>query len=609
MSVYRRFERHDILFSTINTRPRVSVAYGSGSWRGSTGDSGSLSLYGGIRGRRDVKPSDTSGLKIYPIDPVDTHSIDKVIFVSGSYPSTGSIRLFRCRDQEGVENNETQWYEEHFKPIELLYDYYSGLDSCYFTGSYDKYCMYLPADHTSSIHTSNAVVYYGGSGQYSGISAPGRSWTAEIWYKPALGTTSFERFVMSQPDAWGVVVSADNRLELFNVADGTYTVGSSPNVVTDGFWHHLAVAVSGGISASFYVDGVLTAVSGVSAFASGTNPFMTLGAMAGGDSFVSGCDGFIFESRLWSSYRSAAQIASDMSSTLDNATAQSNLLLYARLNDGPRQFNYPVLGMGTGTVDWSSFGQSDPLTNFGQINSLLNPLFAGHWNPNDHPTFQTQRVLAQATGALNDVRVIHIPSMFYGKQIEPGSVVINDGVWNARKIVRTFNDDGRGCLYLSGSMTRTISGEEYTGDTRHKVGNVFYSEGLIVFTDPALWDMFDPASIFWIPSIAVASGTFPDLLSVDFNGQGKVYTKTFNCRMPTAQVNASNNPTFTELDDRGTSDLDDDVRRVVRDDGTIYVTAIGLYNEDRTLVAVAKLAQPLRKREKDKQNIRLKMDF
>lgn len=47
----------------------------------------------------------------------------------------------------------------------------------------------------------------------------------------------------------------------------------------------------------------------------------------------------------------------------------------------------------------------------------------------------------------------------------------------------------------------------------------------------------------------------------------------------------------------------------VREDGTTWITAIGLYNEDRKLVAIAKLAQPIRKREKDKINIRLKMDF
>jgi hypothetical protein len=40
-----------------------------------------------------------------------------------------------------------------------------------------------------------------------------------------------------------------------------------------------------------------------------------------------------------------------------------------------------------------------------------------------------------------------------------------------------------------------------------------------------------------------------------------------------------------------------------------YVTAVGIYNEFRELVAVAKIAQPIRKRETDQVNIRLRLDI
>jgi hypothetical protein len=36
---------------------------------------------------------------------------------------------------------------------------------------------------------------------------------------------------------------------------------------------------------------------------------------------------------------------------------------------------------------------------------------------------------------------------------------------------------------------------------------------------------------------------------------------------------------------------------------------VGLYNEDRKLVSVAKMASPIRKREKDKILIRLRLDI
>ena len=198
--------------------------------------------------------------------------------------------------------------------------------------------------------------------------------------------------------------------------------------------------------------------------------------------------------------------------------------------------------------------------------------------------------------------------MFYGRQIDPGSVRITDGLYNSRRIVRVLNDDGRGTLYVSGSMTRDLSGQEYTGQPRRKVGNVFYTEGIVAITDPALWDMFDSTSALWQTSMSV-SGVFGDLIALDFKGQSRVHTKVFNCRVSTAQANASNNLTFSRLDNNGTDALEDDRMVTVREDGTTWITAVGLYNEDRKLVAIAKLAQPIRKREKDKINIRLKMDF
>lgn len=593
MSVYRKFGRNDILFSSVHTRPHTSVTWNNG-WSGGPNGSGSLSLYAGIRARTDTFPNTTSGISIYPQDQVDSHSIDKVVFVSGSYPATGSIRFIRARDQAGTPDNQTVWYEEHFRPIRLLYSYYHRLDSCFFTGSYDRYCLYFPADHTASLHNGSLVDYVN-VGNLNGMAGTGQSWTAETWYKPAQGDVASRRHIMQQIGSWRMIVGANNELVLGNNASGTFVQGSPFGSVTNGQWHHLAIAVSGGISASFYVDGVLTAVSGVSQFF-GNNQDVTIGADT--TTYVSGADGFIFESRIWNTARTATQISSSMLSTLTNS-GSSGLLMYLRFNDGPlHPTSLDVAG--SGVIDWSSYGSANSFSR-GMIN-LYSSIFTPSWMPNDHPTFSSPRRVVPLSSALGDFRVAHIPSLFYGKQIDPGSVVIRDGAFNGRNIVRVLNDDGRGCLYLSGSVTRRISGEEYTGDTRHKVGNVFYSEGLIVITDPGLWDMFDSSDLFWLPATAQASGTFAPLIGIEFSGQGKVHTKTFNCRLGTSQANASNNPTFSSVDSNG-------VLRPVRDDGITYITAVGLYNEDRTLVAVAKLAAPLRKREKDKQNIRLKLDF
>lgn len=632
MSVYRKFTRNDILFSTIHAKPKVAVKYGLGGgqtgWFGNSGVSGSLSLYGGVRARYNVKASDfqTSGLSIYPLDLLDTHSIDKVIFVSGSYPSTGSIRFVRCTNTVApnffTSITDIRWYEEHYRPIELLYDHYSTRDDNYFTGSYDFYDSLLLADTALTSSVTGSHFYPGPYWAFSGafastpITGPTSSFTAEAWIKPIptdfTASLPFPNYpsIMGQRDTWNFSINPDGTLQLNveHAASASYPQGSD-NAVVAGEWNRVALVVQAGQTASFWINGVFGGerILGNDTFGTGstTHPLL-VGGFETGTGYVLGVsgaqngnnlNGFVFETRVWNRALSGSELQTNASGTLVNSSS-TGLVHYARFNDGPFGTAHGFAS-GSGAFDYS------PNANHG-YHILWSGAHINHWQPNDHPTFipVTQKVNLD----IQDLRLFHVPSMFYGKQIDPGSVRITDGVYNKRRVVRVFNDDGRGGLYVSGSMTRDISGEEYTGEKRRKVGNVFYSEGLIVFTDPALYDMFDSGSLFWDSQISV-SGVFGDLISADFKGQATMRTKTFNCRLATAQGNASNNPTFSYVDDRGTVNTDDDRVTVERHDGVTYITSIGLYNEDRQLVAVAKLAQPIRKREKDKINLRLKMDF
>lgn len=609
MSVYRKFKRNDILYSRVNARPRVTVKYGSTGWTGTTGPSASLSLYAGVRSRFDVKASDIagSGISVYPIDPVDTHSIDKVIFVSGSYPSTGSIRFVRCRNipyASFTDVTSERWYDEHFSPIEGLFKYYEKLDRNYFTGSYDFYSpLLLPDDLASG---SNELVgphfIFSGAFAGSGLSSTTASFTAMAWVKPIpLSTASvtpvqFLPTIFSQKNLWSLHIGSGSNVVFRTDAGLIASTGS----VRMGEWNNIAVVVSGGVSASIYINSTLDstqAVPGVLGTGSDLVPLSVGAFISSSGQPARGWSGFIFDTQIWKKTLTQTEIRQYSTGTL-TASSSYGLVHYARFNDGPFGTAHGF-SSGSGAFDYSTGHAHGGIYSWSAAHRV-------HWQPCDHPTFRP--ALKKVNTDISDIRVVHVPSMFYGRQIHPGSVVITDGVYNKRKVVRVFNDDGRGSLYVSGSFTREVSGEDYTGGIRRKVGNVFYTEGLIVLTDPALYDVFDSGSVFWSSEMA-ASGVFGDLLSVDFRGQSSLHTKTFNCRLPAAQVNASNNPTFSYLDDMGTTAADDDRFVTVREDGTTWITAIGLYNEDRKLIAVAKLAQPIRKREKDRQNIRLKFDF
>ncbi len=138
------------------------------------------------------------------------------------------------------------------------------------------------------------------------------------------------------------------------------------------------------------------------------------------------------------------------------------------------------------------------------------------------------------------------------------------------------------------------SSGSYRGVEWNKVGNVFYDEGLIVIKDPSLLDIGAP----WTE----ASSDSNYLLDVSFHGESRIPVKTFMCRIDRGDLNASLNQTFWDEEEDG-----DRVR--TRPDGEIYVSTVGLYNSDRELVGVARLAEPLRVRPRDKMNVKLRMDF
>ena len=346
--VYRRFTSDDLFHTTINAKPQVIVKSGTAGWTGNTLlGTNALSLYGDVRSRADVYSGSASGLEVYPIDEVDTHSIDKVIGVPGQYPQTGSINFVYCKNEVASNANavsDIKWYDEHWAPINLLSD-----------------------------------------------------------------------------------------------------------------WYHKN-----------------------------------------------------------------------------------------------RYAHYPEL---------------DALP--------------------------------------DEYTVIHIPEMFYGRQIESGSVKITTQAFHGISGPMHFVDDGYGRLWEVPLSYGDDWKAAVLGDDANLRGRVFYNEGLIVFTtdDPNWHNQFYSASF--------DDGIQPSL-EVQFKGTTIMKSFVFMCRMPQSAVNASNNPTYYS----SSIGANNEPQRWSKfpttgsiGENRTYITAVGIYNEERQLVAVAKLAQPIRKRESDNIDIRLRLDI
>ena len=624
MGVYHRFGTNDVLHSIIYASPRIRMSSGSRGnsglgWRGNVGTSSSLSLYGGIRGRDDVRSQDfvDSGISLYPLDDLDTHSIDRVIQVSGSYPATGSVNIVKVRNRPSPSLGSItsqDWYEEHFRPIQILYEQHAKMNPVYFTGSYDYRSLFFYSYNFASSDDDPAM-YVNFATTPTTITS---SFTFEFQIKPIaiagvhdyLLTTihndtnhrADRNTLISLPNCWSFFITGSTVGGLLGFTDNsTIITGSVPLQL--GKWQHVALSVGGG-SGSFFVNGLLDSTRQF------TGTLLTFDPIGLDSRFLIGADfnqfaddpfcgfsGFMFESRIWDTARTLAQVSASCLTTLFDS-GSAHLVHYARFNDGPLSTAHGM-AMGSGVFDYSSRGVHGELRSWDR-NLPVTPV----WQPNDNQNFVTSKTIDP--GQIDMFRLIHVPSMFYGRQIATGSVRLTCNAFNSFEVVRTIVDDGRGGLYISGSLTRNISEEEYTGVTWNKVGNVFYTEGLIVITDPTLWDAGNIDNNAWTGELLPNNLYSPDLIQLEFDGVQRIATKVFMCRMDAGTCNASKNKTFSRPD---VTDPSGRRRLIVQDEPVTYVSAVGLYDEERNLVAVAKLAQPIRKREKDRLNIKLRMDF
>ena len=115
-----------------------------------------------------------------------------------------------------------------------------------------------------------------------------------------------------------------------------------------------------------------------------------------------------------------------------------------------------------------------------------------------------------------------------------------------------------------------------------------------------------------------------------FNGTTYTPTLTMFTHMPKAELNHSNNPTFLtfgQTDEINTVNSGSSayvqnskikLKNIVKTNfedppgefqKITYINQVGLYDKYMNLIAIAKLATPLRKRETDELTIKLKLDF
>lgn len=200
--------------------------------------------------------------------------------------------------------------------------------------------------------------------------------------------------------------------------------------------------------------------------------------------------------------------------------------------------------------------------------------------------YQFSDMLNSSDYASSMVVFFNIPSLFYGNSIAPKSLKMSSILYvtgsesdpNAPKdrlVEMCLMDDGKGGIYranTSGSIA-----------TDNIVGTVYYNDGIIALKSPHLF-MFGE-----------------DHFEISFKGQHNIHLLETQIPVAKTLFNSSSNPNFKKYS----------ANTNVNDDSTefVYFSGINFHDENMNVVARAKFAQPLIKRNEDEFLIRVKFDF
>ena len=236
------------------------------------------------------------------------------------------------------------------------------------------------------------------------------------------------------------------------------------------------------------------------------------------------------------------------------------------------------------------------------------------------------------------LNIIHIPSIFYGTKIRPGTVKLRFYVTGS--LIGELSDEKE-----NGELIQTMpTGSAYSGSV---AGVVLYNEGFLVMTGS--WPI-EKRNAFhyegtggaqrwprWIYFGAGARdgvdvGTGEDSIAsasfaLTFDGVSKTQVITMDARAPRGKANYSNNPTYIGYGQRllnmtASQIYEENDTRIIKNTVSssfenyeesykrqVYISKVGVYDEEKNLIGIATLANPVLKEEEQDITFRIKLDI
>lgn len=591
--VYRVFSSEDLFSTTIQAEPSISVWSGSSGYSGTTNyASASLSLYSGVRSRLDSGLHGWSGVQVYPLaeqvrgyyDHVDKKLLMPLDSASIAFWPLDDVDPFAAED---LTNNLSMLHVVHGNPQVV-----EGFKIDTFARRFDTV---YDGQHTWPIENNDSTLL-------SQLSSG--DLTIECWVKftsPASLPSGYKDYNVVTLKCQDSSAPTNNLIMFGRSAAGNLRVLFGPSNISGSTGTEIVdVAVCSNdvpmligvrrkmlsfpsASFEFFINGVSTNAPVVMSSSIGL-PILPIYATIG-EYFL----GTLQSVRVSNVARSDAEM---FDSYTRNVIAITRLELQQQTS--AVSMSYPFLGS-IRRFRCDNLPQSS-------IDGII--ATNEQWYEEHHSAVRNisqwyhdhvKTTYQPASAYPNVFTGWHVPEMFYDRQIATGSVL-----FTVNSFINSFSYPSTGTLYWRddglGRLWSVASPTSSWRDGTRVSATVMYNEGIVAFTHP------DP---LWHAQFIAGSNVNP-FCAFEFRSVSLVKSMVFMCRMGPGEVNASNNPTYFVTDETGKRWAHD---WATSNEATTYITSIGLYNEERQLVGVAKMAQPIRKRERDAVDIRLRLDL
>ncbi|RPG05115.1 MAG: hypothetical protein CBE07_003145 [Pelagibacteraceae bacterium TMED247] len=269
-----------------------------------------------------------------------------------------------------------------------------------------------------------------------------------------------------------------------------------------------------------------------------------------------------------------------------------------------------------------------------RINALRNTLnYYGYLSPH----YEYSSSLGDKSS--QDVNLISIPSIFYGSSIEKGTVKLD--YYISGTLAGRLEDSRK-----NGELVQTVGLN--SADVGKVAGVVLYNEGFILLTGS--WNVSDASATYTYDTSTTtpkwkywgfggndgntmaSTNQVTSSFLLEYSGNVETQTLTMLAQANYGELNYTNNPTSYSSSVTNKMDIayattgskyqyvekPIKVRNIVSASytdqdapykKTVYISKIGIYDKDKNLIGIAKLATPVRKTEDADYTFKIKLDI